>query len=205
MAERRRSRRLWSTAQRAIWASSSEPFLNPDDSRMLQVQLANTPQGLRLYASLSTALTIGGDPSARDGAAWFVIDPKTHTETSQGYVAVAGAYLLYPAILHSNTNTTAMAFTITSTSLNPSTAYVFEKETSHSFGSVLITAAGTSAHVSFSDFFFGQARWGDYSAEALDPNGRDIWSASEYIPPLADQDPFDNWGTQVWDVAGSAH
>jgi hypothetical protein len=184
-----------------------EPFLNPDDDRMLQVQLANTPQGLRLYCALDTALTIGSDPSDRDGVAWFVINPKTHTESSQGYIGMAGAYLLYPAIEHSNTNTTAIAFTITSPSINPSAAYVFKKDTGLSFSSVLTVATGSGPHVSFSDLLFGRARWGDYSAEELDPNGRDIWSATEYIPPTdaGGSDLIDNWGTRIWDVAGSSH
>lgn len=181
----------------------SEPFLNPDDSRMLQVQLVNDDRhGLQLYAALSSAVTIRGDPSARDGAAWFVLDPKHHKITDQGYVAVKGAYLLYPAILHTHEGTTAMAFTITSPILNPSTAYVVRKSTSHSFGSVTITALGTGPHLSFAGPVFGSPRWGDYSAEELDPNGVDIWSASEYIPPPADQASRDNWGTEVWDVAG---
>src|SRR6266852_6041546 len=78
---------------------TSEAFLNPDDSRMLQVQLVRDNQnGLQLYAALDTAVTIGNDPSARDGAAWFVLDPTHASITNQGYIAVAGAYLLYPAI-----------------------------------------------------------------------------------------------------------
>lgn len=183
---------------------TSEAFLNPDDSRMLQVQLVNDDRrGLQLYAALSTAVAIQGDPSARDGAAWFVLDPKRARITSQGYVAVAGAYLLYPAILHTHEGTTAMAFTITSPTLNPSAAYVVRKSTSHSFGPVKIAALGTAPHVSFSDFFFHEPRWGDYSAEELDPNGLDIWSATEYIgPPPGGTDPVDNWGTRVWDVTG---
>ena len=183
---------------------TSEAFLNPDDSRMLQVQLVKDDQnGLQLYAALDTAVTIGNDPSARDGAAWFVLDPTHASITNQGYVAVAGAYLLYPAILHTSEGTTAMAFTITSPTINPSAAYVVRKSTDTTFGAVQTAALGSGPHVSFSDFFFGRARWGDYSAEELDPNGKDIWSATEYIPPPpAGTDTVDNWGTRIWDVAG---
>jgi hypothetical protein len=184
---------------------TSEAFLNPDDSRMLQVQLVKDPlRGLQLYAALDTAVTIPGDPSARDGAAWFVLNPNLASITRQGYVAVAGAYLLYPAILHTPNGTTAMAFTITSPTLNPSAAYVVRKSLSFAFGPVLTVATGSAPHVSFSDFFFGRPRWGDYSAEELDPNGQDIWSATEYIgPPPGGTDTVDNWGTRVWDVTGS--
>ncbi len=180
-----------------------EAFLQPDDSRMQQVQLVNDDRhGLQLYAALSSAVSIGNDPSARDGAAWFVLDPRSGKISDQGYVAVRGAYLLYPAILHTSAGTTAIAFTITSTTINPSTAYVVEKSTSKSFGGVQITGAGTGPHNSFAGPVFNEPRWGDYSAEELDPNGADIWSASEYIPPLADQADRDNWGTEVWDVVG---
>jgi len=184
---------------------TSEAFLNPDDSRMLQVQLVNdTQKGLQLYAALSTALVPSGDSTARDGAAWFVLNPTNASITNQGYIAVSGAYLLYPAILHTANGTTAMAFTITSTSIDPSAAYVLRKSTMPGFGPVLTAALGSAPHVSFSDFFFGQPRWGDYSAEELDPNGLDIWSATEYIgPPLGGTDTVDNWGTRIWDVTGA--
>jgi hypothetical protein len=181
-----------------------EPFLNPDDSRMEQVQVANTPQGLRLYTSLNSALSVGNDPSARDGAAWFVIDPKGHKVTKQGYVAVAGTYLLYPSILRGNTGTVVIDFSMTSPTLNPSTGYVFMKDTGNSFSSVQTTAIGSGPHQSFSDVLFGEARWGDYSAAALDPNSGDVWVADEYIPPPpAGNDLIDNWGTRVWAVAGA--
>lgn len=38
---------------------------------------------------MDTALNISGEPSARDGAAWFVLNPKSASITSQGYIAVA--------------------------------------------------------------------------------------------------------------------
>ncbi len=181
---------------------TSEAFLNPDDDRLQQLQLVNDNQhGLQLYTSLSTALTIGTDPTDRDGAAWFVLNPKTASITGQGFIGVAGAYLMYPAIMHTSGGTTALAFTITSTGLNASAAYVVRKSTSNSFGPVTIVALGAGPHLSFADQL-GQVRWGDYSAEVLSPNGADIWSATEYIPPIANQDPIDNWGTRIWEVAG---
>jgi hypothetical protein len=181
-----------------------EAFLQPDDSRMLQVQLVNDDQhGLQLYAALDSAVTLHNDPVARDGAAWFVLDPKQGTITSQGFVAVKGAYLLYPAILHTHAGTTAISFTITSPKINPSTGYVVDRSNGRdAFGGVHITGEGTGQHNSFAGPVFNDPRWGDYSAEELDPNGVDIWSASEYIPPLADQAQRDNWGTEVWDIAG---
>lgn len=187
----------------------AEQFLNPDDSRMEQVELANTPSGLRLYTALNTALNIGTDPSARDGAAWFVINPTAHTVASQGYVAVAGTYLLYPSLLRGSSGTVVLDFSMTSTSVNPSTGYAFMKDGGKSFSSVQTTAVGSGPHNSFSDLLppadGPRPRWGDYSAAALNPNGGDIWVADEYIPPVnqGGSEPFDNWGTRVWDVVGA--
>jgi hypothetical protein len=181
----------------------SEPFLNPDDSRMQQVQLvADGFGGPRLYASLSSAVALPGDPSARDGAAWFVVDPQQASVARQGYVGVRGASLLYPAILHSQDGLTAMAFTITSPTLNPSAAYAVSRF--GGFGTVHIVAQGSGPHVSFSDVLFGQGRWGDYSAEVLDPGNGNIWSATEYIgPPPGGTDLVDNWGTRIWKLTGN--
>jgi hypothetical protein len=182
---------------------TSEAFLNPDDSRMQQVQAVNTNGDIDLYASLPTALNIPGDPSARDGVAWFKIDAESHSFEAQGYVAAAGSYLLYPAIYHTAQGTTALVFTITSPTINPSAAYTVMSSTATSFGPIKITAAGAGPHLSFSDVEFGQARWGDYSAAVLDPSGNNLWLATEYIPPAPDQAIFDNWGTRVFEIAGN--
>ena len=145
---------------------------------------------------------MSGDPSARDGAAWFVLDPKRARVTNQGYLGVAGAYLLYPSILHTDDGLTAMAFSITSPSMNPSAAYVVGKS-HHGFGPVQITGLGSGPHVSFADVLFGRGRWGDYSALELDPNHADIWSGTEYIGPLpGGGDLVDNWGTRIWELRG---
>lgn len=180
----------------------SEQFLNPDDDRMQQVQVVNDNGQLEMWASLSTAVSIKGDPSARDGAAWFKIDVKNQSVAQQGYVAAAGKYLLYPAILHTHEGTTTMVFTITSTTLNPSSAFAVMKSGNTSFGGITIAARGAGPHLSFALPIAGRSRWGDYSAAALDPNGTGIWQATEYIPPVANQDPIDNWGTSVFEVAG---
>lgn len=181
---------------------TSEAFLAPDDSRMQQVQAINSNGHVDLYASLPTALTLKGDPSARDGAAWFKIDASNKSFEAQGYVAVAGSYLLYPAIYHTSSGTTALVFTITSPTLNPSAAYTVMNANAQNFGSVKIAATGTGPHLSFSDAPpYSRARWGDYSAAVVDPNGKDLWLATEYIPPVAFQGVFDNWGTRVFEVA----
>ena len=181
---------------------TSEAFLNPDDSRMLQVQFING----HLWAALTTAISIQNDPAARDGVAWFNVDAAAGKVSTQGYIASQGNYLIYPAILRTTEGTTAITFTITSATINPSAAYVVRPSTSSHFGVIHIAASGFGPHLSFSDTLpvVGRPRWGDYSAAALDPNGTDIWLATEYIPSPANQDPFDNWGTRVFDTHGDA-
>jgi hypothetical protein len=179
---------------------TSETALNPDDSRMSgPVNVTRTfGGGIQLQTALDAAVTPRGDSTARDGAAWFQIDPARQRITGQGYVAAKGAYLLYPAIQAPRFGPAAMVFTITSATINPSAAFT-------TLGSHTITtvAAGAGPHLSFSDAPpYNTARWGDYSFTAADPDGSGIWLATEYIPPAASQDPYDNWGTSVFEVSG---
>ena len=68
-------------------------------------------------------------------------------------------------------------------------------------GRITTVAAGTGPHLSFSVApSFNSPRWGDYSFAQPDPDGYGVWLATEYIPPAADQDPMDNWGTYVFEV-----
>ena len=179
---------------------TSEAFLNPDDSRMQQVQFING----HLWAALTSALSIQNDPAARDGVAWFDVDAAAGKVSTQGYIASQGNYLIYPAILRTTAGTTAITFTLTSATINPGAAYVVRPSTSSRFGVIHIAASGFGPHLSFSDTLpvDGRPRWGDYSAAVLDPNGSDVWLATEYIPSPANQDPFDNWGTRVFDTHG---
>jgi hypothetical protein len=94
-------------------------------------------------------------------------------------------------------------FTITGQTLNPSAACTVMSSTATSFGGITITAAGAGPHLSFSDALFARARWGDYSAADLGPDGTNLWLATEDIPPTAHQDPFDNRGTNIFEVAGA--
>lgn len=179
---------------------TSETALNPDDSRISgPVNVTRTPGGgIALWTALDAAVTPRGDSNARDGAAWFQIDPARQRIASQGYVAAKGAYLLYPAVLAPRFGPAAMVFTVTSSTINPSAAF-----TTLGSNTIRIVAAGAGPHVSFSDAPpFNSARWGDYSFAVPAPDGRGIWLATEYIPPTAFQDPQDNWGTQVFEVDG---
>jgi hypothetical protein len=175
---------------------TSEMFLNPDDDRLEQVQAVVEGGKVYLWTSLNTALNISGDTATRDGAAVFRINAQQAAVDKQGYIGVKGAYMLYPATIHSPTKT-AITFTLTSPSINPEFAWT----TLNTGGIFPGGSGGYGPHVSFSDFFFGEARWGDYSAAVLDPGGSGIWLATETIPPPALQSPVDNWGTEVWEIS----
>ncbi|MBO0820608.1 MAG: hypothetical protein J2P26_07125 [Nocardiopsaceae bacterium] len=183
---------------------TSEPAIQPDDDRTSgPVNVTPDPHGgLDLWTSVDTALVPRGDRTARDGSAWFEISTAKQKVVAQGYTAVKGASLVYPAIEalpHGPVaHPVAQVFTITSPSLNPSIAYDELGK-----GAVRTVAAGAGPHLSFTDAPpYSEPRWGDYSMAVPDPDGSGIWLATEYIPPAADQDPYDNWGTYVFEVPG---
>jgi len=169
-------------------ARRSSAFLNPDDSRLQTCQFVSGDT----WCSLTTAINIKNDPTTRDGVAWFELSTSGGI-AAQGYVAKAGSYLIYPAIVHSASGSTGIVFTLTSGSINPSAAYVFAGS-GQAFGGVHIAALGASPSTD------GASRWGDYSFATLDPNGTDLWMATEYVPP-GFQNPITNFGTRVFDVA----
>ncbi len=169
-------------------ARRSSAFLQPDDSRLQTCQFVSGD----VWCSLSTAIAIKNDPETRDGVAWFELS-TSGSIAAQGYVAKTGSYLIYPAIVHSASGSTGIVFTLTSGSINPSAAYVFAGS-GQAFGGVHIAALGASPSTD------GAARWGDYSWATLDPNGTDLWMATEYVPP-GFQNPITNFGTRIFDVA----
>lgn len=176
---------------------TSETALDAGDSRMSgPVTVTYGHGGVQLWTALDAAVTAHG--TTTDAAAWFAVDPLRARVVSQGYVVAQRANLLYPAVQPQRDGPVAMVFTITSPTINPSAAY-----TTLGSGRITTVAAGAGPHVSFSDVPpYNQARWGDYSFTALDPDGSGVWLATEYIPPPADQDPLDNWGTYVFEVTG---
>lgn len=180
---------------------TSEAALQADDDRT-SGPVNVTPDaagGVDLWTNIDTALTPQGDTATRDGSAWFEISTAKQKVVAQGYTAVKGANLLYPAIEALPHGPVAQVFTITGPSINPSIAYN-EPES----GGVTTLEVGAGPHLSFSDAApFFESRWGDYSMAVPDPDGSGIWFATEYIPPAADQDPSDNWGTYVFEVPGN--
>lgn len=176
----------------------SEKFLTANDSRLnTQIQELSGPGGqITLFAALNTAVTPAGDTAARDAGAWFEIDANAQAVVDQGYIDAAGLNVLFPVIATAG-GTTALGFTVTSSTVNPSSAF-----TTLGSGAITIVAAGTGPHLSFADGApFFRARWGDYTAASVLPGAGGIWFATEYVPPLADQGDTDNWGTSVFEIS----
>ena len=174
-------------------------LIDAGDDRMQQVQYING----HIWGALDTSVTIPNDTAARAGAAWFKVTP-TLTKGSvsgsiaqQGYVAVAQNNVLYPAIQSAPDGKTVMAFSLTGASRYPSAAYAVLDPGTSAFGPVSVAAPGTGSYDP------AATRWGDYSWAVLDPSGKGVWAATEYVPPKASQTPdaLRNWGTRVYEVA----
>jgi hypothetical protein len=174
-------------------------LLDSGDDRMQQVQFINGD----LWGALGTEVTVHNDTDPRAGIAWFRVRPRLDGQRlrsaqmiDQGYLAAKGNYLLYPAIEVTPDGSAAMVFTISGSTLFPSAAYVTSPNEHATFGRITIAAPGTGPYDP------NAGRWGDYSAAALDPSGRSLWLATEYMPPLASQTPDGrrNWGTRVLQV-----
>jgi hypothetical protein len=174
--------------------------LNTGDDRMQEVQFING----ELWGALGTALTLPGDPTQLSAIAWFKIHPRVHNHQisdadirKQGYLASAGNFLFYPAIQATPNGDVAMVFTLSGPTFFGSAAFARMSEDGDSFGRIKVAAPGTGPYDP------NATRWGDYSFAILDPNGRSVWLATEYIPPLSRQtvDGLRNWGTRVLEVS----
>jgi hypothetical protein len=175
-------------------------LLEPGDDRMQQVQFT----GGSVWGELDTSLAIAGDPAPRAGAAWFEVRPviaaaaisSAHIRR-QGYVAVSGNYVLYPALQVAPSGAAAMVMTLAGARRFPSAAYATLAPEAGSFGAVTVAAAGATPYDPEAE------RWGDYSSAVKDPSGASIWLATEYVPPRPSQttNRVRNWGTRVLEVA----
>ena len=175
-------------------------LLDAGDDRMQQTQFINGD----IWGELDTSVTIANDPTARAGAAWFDVRPSLSsgvlsaaTMRRQGYVALPGNYLLYPALQATPGGNAVMVMTLSGASRFPSAVYSVLGTGATSFGPVTVAAAGTG------NYDPAATRWGDYSWAVLDPSGNSVWMATEYMPPKGSQTPdgLRNWGTRVLDLA----
>jgi hypothetical protein len=176
--------------------------LDPGDIRMQQVIFA----GGKVYAAMSTTLL---KPSGgfRNGVAWFVIQPGaaiaplTANVVAQGYLAATSIYLLYPAIAVNSAGRGVIGFSMSGNSIFPSVGYSKFLGTSTE-NAIHLVFPGAAPEDGFSGYFEfggnGVARWGDYSASTLAPDGS-LWFADEYIPHLP-RTTFTNWGTAIGSV-----
>jgi hypothetical protein len=177
---------------------SSTP-INSGDDRMQQAQFL----GGEVWGQLGTSVTIPGDAAPRAGAAWFDVKPVLQGGVitgahmlRQGYVALNGNNVLYPALQATPSGKAAMVMSVTGASQFPSAAYSVLAKGATKFGPVTVAAPGTTHYDP------NAGRWGDYSWAVLDPSGTSVWMATEYVPPKASQTPDGrrNWGTRVFDV-----
>jgi hypothetical protein len=176
----------------------STTLLVTDDDRMQQVQFNNGS----LWGSLSTVLKVRGIRVS--AAAWLQVQPQlsgnaigTAVILRQGYVAISGKFLLYPALQADSLGSAAMVFTLSSSQDFASAAYATLPNSQSAFGSVNIVATGTGPYDP------DATRWGDYSWAQLDPVQDSVWLATEYMPPVSSQttDGNNNWGTEVINVS----
>ncbi len=183
--------------------NSTLTVLNSNDDRMNQVVYAN---GL-LWSGVNTIVTTT-DGSTRVGIAFFAVSPEWHGRNlgghvhHQGYVAVNGQNVLFPAIGVDTHGNAVMSFTLVGPGYYPSSAYLRLNE-SWTSPTIHVIGVGVGPADGFTgDPDFGGAdhleRWGDYGASVFDGAGH-IWSASEYIPG-GTRTALANWGTFVSSV-----
>jgi hypothetical protein len=180
-----------------------EETLATNDDRMQQSFYAKG----KLYCALNTLLL---DPSGatgpRTGAAWFAIAPDASLTTlsakidHQGYIGIEDGSVMFPAFAVNDSGDGIIGFSFSGTNYFPSTGYVnFDdgvvEPKVHRAGTGQAPEDGFTGYPPFSN---GVARWGDYSAAMVAPDGH-LWFAGEYIPnPFArPRLKFTNWGTFI--------
>lgn len=176
------------------------PMLDSNDDRMNQVVYAD---GL-LWSGVNTTV-VTKDGTTRVGIAYFAVAPDWHGGSlgghvqRQGYVAVNGENVLFPAIGVDGFGNGVMTFTLVGPDYYPSAAYLLLNEKSTA-NTIHIIGAGAGPADGFTGdpaqgFPGNVERWGDYSAAAADGSGH-IWVATEYIPG-GPRTALANWGTFI--------
>jgi hypothetical protein len=174
------------TAPCAGAVGSSGVFNNPEarppsnDSRMQQVSYANG----KLWGALDTGIVFSDDPSQTvlAGIAYFSLNPDSLKVFQDGYVALEGNNVTYPALAVTESGRGAIGFTVLGPDHFPSAGYT-SLDAKVGAGDIHIISAGLGPQDGFSGYR-GLAnpvrpRWGDYGAAATD--GNSIWLASESI------------------------
>jgi hypothetical protein len=183
--------------------NADENRIESNDDRMNQVVYADG----RLWSGLNTELKRFPNRVTRAGIAYFVVSPHatsagvSATLDHDGYVAVNGNNVIFPAIGATTEGDAVMVFTLTGAKYFPSAAIVHLAKSGAVNGGVEMVAAGAVPADGFTGYpdFGGDGveRWGDYSAAVMAPNGR-VWTATEYIPGTFGYPDFiANWGTYI--------
>jgi hypothetical protein len=159
-----------------------EVHVDSNDTRMQQTWYVN---GI-LWGAADTAVNVGG--GIRAGIAWFAVAPKINGAGKvegqvkrQGYLALAGNNLTYPALAMGTNGKGAIAFTVLGQDYYPSAGYA-TIDAAGNVGPIHVAAAGLGPDDGFTGynaFEYFRPRWGDYGAAVTD--GNSIWIASEYI------------------------
>jgi hypothetical protein len=175
-------------------------LLGANDDRMNEVKYVNG----RLWGAVNTVVKTANGPT-RVGIAYFVAAPSVSggqvaaTMVTQGYVSVDHENVLFPAIGINSAGKGAMTFTLVGPDFYPSAAYVLIDATNGA-SAVHIAQAGAGPEDGASGYFLTPAdgrtaRWGDYSAAAVDASGN-VWLGTEYIPNTP-RTLYENWGTFI--------
>ena len=166
--------------------------IQSNDDRMNQAVYANG----RVWGALNTLLQTE-DKSMHTGVAWFSVDVEPENTShalhakveEQGYVAVKGNNVLFPAVALNARGQAALVFTLVGPDYYPSAAYVSAgngDDLDDGDGAVHLAAAGLGPDDGFTGYPDASGlpdtagRWGDYSAATVDADGN-IWMATEYI------------------------
>jgi hypothetical protein len=173
------------------------PLVESNDDRMNQTVYAAG----KLWCALNTVVKLQNG-TVQTGIAWFIVSPSwsgaalSGSIANQGYVAVAGNSVAFPAVAVNSGGKGVIGFSLVGPDYYPSAAYVLIDSTGTS--DVLIAKPGIAPDDGFTGYvtFGGRVgRWGDYSAAVADETGN-IWFATEYIPG-GDRTVLANWGSYI--------
>ncbi len=152
------------------------PRLDANDTRMQQVYYGNG----KVWAANGTGIVFDGDPEIYAGVVYYVINPNSGKTQANGYIAVPGNNLTYPAAAAGKDGRGIVAFTLVGEDFYPSAAYA-SLDAVAGAGEVQIAGAGVGPWDGFTGYpqYHTRSRWGDYGAAVVD--GNSFWIASEYI------------------------
>ena len=178
-----------------------------------------------LWGAVNTIVNQGKSLSPQHmGVAFWVFNAAgtSISLATQGYISAPGAQLLFPSIGVGPSGNALVAFTITGSSMYPSSGYAWINKTSTGpiGGTVYVSAAGQAPQDGFSEYQLIQysgsyrPRWGDYTWAIW--SGGKVYFSTEYIqsPNCGNaaflssggtcggtRDPFANWGTSLNSVS----